>query len=281
LIEEGRREIADLSRCPLFFDVCFDWKIGWAKVPAVPGTLKQGLPDAAFPMGRALRLFSTDGFSCFLRPRTTGFENAMRALLLALSFVVAATAPTWAADRKIEDFYGRYLGQGTVLRVDPGAPLHEPAQKRMSEVIIGPARGEEGFIITWSTLRAKGNGGQEGAREADVKTYHQTFRAAHDANVYNDVTSGDPLKGQPTSWARITGNTLSIYQLQQDPAGGYFMTQYDRTLTPRGMDVHFTRIENSKIVRAVELKLLRGEMPMREGEDRGRGKDWGRERHDH
>jgi len=202
----------------------------------------------------------------------------MRALLLALSFVVAATAPSWAAgDRKIQDFFGRYLGQGTVLRVDPGAPLHEPAQKRMSEVIIGPARGEEGFIITWSTLRAKGRG-EAGVREADVKTYHQTFRPTQEPNVFNDITSGDPLKGQSTSWARIVGNTLSIFQLQQDPMGGYFLTQYDRTLTPRGMDVHFTRIENSKLVRAVELKLLKGEMPMREGEDRGQGKDWGKDR---
>lgn len=201
----------------------------------------------------------------------------MRALLLALSFVVAATAPSWAAgSRKIEDFYGRYLGQGTVLRSDPGAPLHEPAQKRMSEVIIGPARGEDGFIITWSTLRAKGHGAP-GASEADVKTYHQTFHATQDGSVYTDVTSGDPLKGQPSSWARIVGNTLSIFQVQMDPEGGYFLTQYDRTLTARGLDVRFTRIENSKVVRVAELKLLRGEMPMREGEDRGRGKDWGRE----
>ena len=206
----------------------------------------------------------------------------MRALLLALSFVVAATAPSWAAgDRKIEDFFGRYLGQGTVMRADPGAPLHEPAQKRMSEVIIGPARGEDGgFIITWSTLRAK-SGGTPGASEADVKTYHQTFHPNHEANIFNDVTSGDPLKGQPSSWAKIDGNTLSIYQVQMDPNGGYFLTQYDRTLTPRGMDVHFTRIENSKIVRTAELKLLRGEMPMREGEDRGRGKDWGKEHGGH
>ncbi|MBI1212671.1 MAG: hypothetical protein GC190_14495 [Alphaproteobacteria bacterium] len=203
----------------------------------------------------------------------------MRALLLALSFVVAATAPSWAAgDRKIEDFFGRYLGQGTVLRVDPGAPLHEPTQKRMSEVIIGPARGERGgFLITWSTLRAKSHGAP-GATEANVKTYHQTFHVTQESNVFHDVTSGDPLKGQPTSWARIDGNTLSIFQVQMDPDGGYFLTQYDRTLTPKGMNVRFTRIENSKVVRQADLRLLRGEMPMREGEDKGRGKDWGRER---
>jgi hypothetical protein len=201
----------------------------------------------------------------------------MRALILALSFVAAAAAPSWAADRRIEDFFGRYLGQGTVLKVDPGAPLREPGQKRMSEVIIGPARGEDGFIITWSTLRAKTHG-QSGASEADVKTYNQTFRISRDGKVFHDVRSGDPLRGQPSSWARIQGNTLSIFQVQMDSKGGYYVTQYDRTLTRRGMDVYFTRVEDGKVVRAVELKLERGQMPQRQGEDRGRGKDWGRDR---
>jgi hypothetical protein len=34
-------------------------------------------------------------------------------------------------------------------------------------------------------------------------------------------------------------------------------------LTAKGMDVRFTRIENSKIVRAVQLSLAKGSMPLR------------------
>ncbi len=185
----------------------------------------------------------------------------MRAIMLAVGLVFAATAPVWAADRKIEDFYGRYLGQGTELRVDPGAPLGRPAQKRMSEVIIEPAKGEDGFIISWSTLRSKK--GNENVAEADVKTYHQTFRATPNPGVFTDITSGDPLKGAATSWARIHDKTLSIVMVQLDPDGGYFVTHYDRTLTAKGMDVRFTRIENSKIVRAVQLSLAKGSMPLR------------------
>jgi hypothetical protein len=185
----------------------------------------------------------------------------MRAIMLAVGLVFAATAPSWAADRKIEDFYGRYLGQGTEMRVDPGAPIGRPPQKRMSEVIIEPAKGEEGFIISWSTLRAKK--GNENVAEADVKTYHQTFLASATPGIFNDISSSDPLKGGATTWAHIHDNTLSIVSLQLDPSGGYFVTHYDRTLTPKGMDVHFTRIENSKIVRAVQLKLAKGDMPQR------------------
>jgi hypothetical protein len=42
------------------------------------------------------------------------------------------------------------------------------------------------------------------------------------------------------------------------PDGGYYVTHYDRSLTAKGMDVRFTRFENSRIVRAVHLNLLRG-----------------------
>ena len=186
----------------------------------------------------------------------------MRAIMLAVGLVFAMTAPGWAADRKIEDFYGRYLGQGTEMRVDPAAPMKKPAQKRMSEVIIEPAKGTDGFIISWSTLRAKDHN-NPGAAEADVKTYHQTFRTTTQSGVFNDITSGDPLRGATTSWAHLHGSTLSIFQVQLDPEGGYYVTQYDRTLTPKGMDVRFTRIENSKIVRAVQLSLAKGDMPLR------------------
>jgi len=186
----------------------------------------------------------------------------MRTAIFATALMIATMAPVFAADRKIDDFYGRYLGQGAVMRADPASPLGKPPQKRMSEVIIEPAKGEEGFIITWSTMRAKERGAPD-ASEADVKTYHQSFRATQDGNFFTDVTSGDPLKGQPSSWARIRGNTLSIVQVQIDPTGGYFVTHYDRTLTAKGLDVHFTRIEDSKVVRQVQLSLQKGPLPMR------------------
>ena len=186
----------------------------------------------------------------------------MRAIMLAVGLAFAVSAPAFAAERKIEDFYGRYLGQGTELKVDPGSPLGQAPQKRMSEVIIEPAKENDGFIITWSTMRAKDHT-TAGASEADVKTYHQTFKSTNSPQFYTDITSGDPLKGVASSWARIHDNTLSIIQVQIDPTGGYYVTHYDRTLTAKGMDVRFTRIEDSRIVRAVQLSLEKGQMPMR------------------
>src|SRR6185369_16388608 len=140
-------------------------------------------------------------------------------------------------------------------------PVGKAPQKRMSEVIIEPAKERDGFIITWSTMRAKERNSL-GASEADIKTYHQVFHATAEGNFFTEENSGDPVKGKPSSWARIHGNTLSIVQVQIDPTGGYYVTHYDRTLTAKGMDVRFTRIEDAKVVRAVQLSLEKGPMPM-------------------
>jgi hypothetical protein len=72
------------------------------------------------------------------------------------------------------------------------------------------------------------------------------------------VTSGDPNLYQDTAWSVINGDPLSTVQISVAADGNYFVTQYDRTLTKDGMDVRFTRFENSRIVRAVKLSLFKG-----------------------
>jgi hypothetical protein len=177
----------------------------------------------------------------------------MRAVLLTAAFIFASTFQAFAADRKIEDFYGAYLGHGAEEPVGSASGDLEK-QTRFSQVIIRSS-GENGFSIEWATLKLKGD---DIPREADTKSYVQTFRGGDRPNLFHDVTSGDPNLGADTSWAVINGDTLSIVQVSVAPDGGYFVTHYDRTLTAKGMDVRFTRFENSRIVRAVRLNLFKG-----------------------
>ncbi len=177
----------------------------------------------------------------------------MRAVLLTAALLFASTVQAFAADRKIDDFYGAYLGHGTE-ETPAGDSGDLETQTRFSQVIIRPAT-ENGFSIEWATLKLKGD---EIPREADTKSYTQTFRAADRPNLYRDITSGDPNLGADMSWAVINGDTLSIVQVSVAADGGYFVTHYDRTLTAKGMDVRFTRFENSRIVRAVRLNLFKG-----------------------
>ena len=180
----------------------------------------------------------------------------MRAVLLSLLLTIGFTAPSVAADRKIQDFFGAYLGRGAEETVGDAAKTDAdaPKQTRFSQVIIRPA-GEGGFTIEWATLKLKGD---DIPSQADTKSYSQTFRVGDHPNLFKDVTSGDPNLNQDASWAVINGDTLSIVQFSLAADGNYFLTHYDRTLTPKGMDVRFTRFENSRIVRAVQLSLLKG-----------------------
>jgi hypothetical protein len=181
----------------------------------------------------------------------------MRAVLLSLVLLVGFSSAAFAADRKISDFYGVYLGHGGEEATADKANAGEVTKKtsRFSQVIIRPAKEEKGFSIEWSTLKLEGD---ELPKEADTKTYVQTFRATDKPNIYRDITSGDVNLNADASWAVVSGNTLSIVQVSVAPDGNYFVTHYDRTLTDKGMDVHFTRFENSRIVRAVRLSLLKG-----------------------
>jgi hypothetical protein len=174
----------------------------------------------------------------------------MRAVVAAVVFAFAFTAVSaQAANRQISDFFGVYLGHG---ETDAGS---QDKEKRFSQVLIRPAQSEKGFSIEWSTLKLKGD---ELPSTADTKTYTQTFRATDKPGQFREVTSGDVNLGQDASWAVLSGDTLSIVQISVGPDGGYFVTHYDRTLTQKGMAVRFTRFENSRIVRAVHLNLLKG-----------------------
>lgn len=178
----------------------------------------------------------------------------MRKVLLSILFMIGVSFPSLAAERKLEEFFGAYLGHGTEETVNAAASADKETHTRFSQVIIRPAA-ENGFSIEWSTLKLKGD---DIPREADTKTYLETFRSTDKPNFYRDITSGDPNLYQDTAWSVINGDTLSTVQISVAPDGNYFVTHYDRTLTKEGMDIRFTRFENSRIVRAVKLSLYKG-----------------------
>ncbi len=177
----------------------------------------------------------------------------MLRVLIGFVLAIGLVLPSVAADRKIADFFGAYLGHGAEEPSSEGGS-EKQKQTRFSQVIIKPAA-ENGFTVEWSTLKLKGD---DIPSQADTKTYVETFRATDKPNFFRDVTSGDPNLFQDTAWAVINGDTLSIVQVSVSPDGNYFVTHYDRTLTKQGMDVRFTRFENSRVVRAVKLQLLKG-----------------------
>lgn len=166
-------------------------------------------------------------------------------VLAALLFASAAHA----ADRKIEDFYGRWIGTGQATQgiVNPVA-----TQSRDSEVIIEKAA--DGFKISWTTMSSMIDDGSR----SKVKTTSLAFKRGKKPGVFVELKSGHALDGKKTTWARISGEMLSIAQLVVAEDGQWDATVYDRTLKgSEQMTLSFTRVKNGTIARQASLAMTK------------------------
>ena len=171
----------------------------------------------------------------------------MMRIALVLGFVAAAAASAvQAADRKVDDFFGRWIGTGQATQ---GTTV---TQSRDSEVIFEKAA--DGFKVSWTTMSS--NVGQ--GSKSKVKASELTFKKGKKPNLFVDVKSGAATDGKKTTWARISGDTLSIVQLVIGEDGQWDVTQYDRTLKGAdAMTLNFTRVSNATIARQATLQMTR------------------------
>lgn len=169
---------------------------------------------------------------------TTG--TSIRRLLLALALgllVPASAAPALAAD--LSAFRGEW--QGTAVDAD-GLDL-KPDDL---DVALAPT-GSGGFTLRWTEI---------GLQEATVerRTVEAAFRPTDRADVFafeSDGRSllgrlfaspetGNPLQGETLLWARIEAETLVVYSLSLDSAGGFRLERTARTLDGAGMSLRQT-----------------------------------------
>lgn len=169
------------------------------------------------------------------------------ALALGMAWLFAVSA-AGAADRKIEDFYGRWIGSGQATAGESAAAT----QTRDSEVIIEKAA--DGFKVSWTTMSSD----LSDATRSRVRSSELTFKRGKKPGFFIDVKSGHALEGKKTTWARVTGATLSITQLVVADDGHWDVTIYDRTLKDQNeMTLAFTRITNGAIARQASVAMVR------------------------
>jgi hypothetical protein len=147
----------------------------------------------------------------------------------------------------VQDFAGRYLGAGVEVALAPSAA--EPP-RRMSEVDISGTADE--FTVKWATARIGAN-----FKPETVKTTQQqfTFRPTAAAGKYVAVAApGQPV---PEATAELKGRTMIVIVVDTLPTGAKSIQRYERTLNDEGMDVVFTRTENGRVVRQVNLSLTK------------------------
>ena len=65
------------------------------------------------------------------------------------------------------------------------------------------------------------------------------------------------MNGGELSWARVIGNTLTVFLMSVRKDGAYELQQYDRKILPTGMELVFTRVRDSDTVRTVKGRLVK------------------------
>lgn len=172
------------------------------------------------------------------------------AALVALTAVCVLLAQTARAD--VSGFVGTYTGSAEVQALD-GTSIPRDMSVEISKT-------RDGFRVQWTSVTYRANGKvSEKSYEIDFVGSERdaVFAAAQRKNVFGHEVQLDPMKGEPYVWARITGETLTVYSLFVAADGGYNLQQYDRTLADGGLDLRFQSIQNGEIQRAVETFLTR------------------------
>ncbi len=169
--------------------------------------------------------------------------------MLALATVFAGAPAGAAGDLPIAAFAGQYLGKG--LARTPSEYFDLTTRDLGVTITV---RGQ-GFTVTWTTvIRDRGDPDNPTAKR---KSATLDFVASGRAGVFRGAAPSDPMSGQPYAWARIKGQTLTVHSLVITGDGSYEMHTYDRTLTPFGMDLKFTRVSDGEPTSSVTAKLTK------------------------
>lgn len=172
-----------------------------------------------------------------------------RTCLIALVFATCATAAS-ASQLTLKSFYGTYEGSGIAEDKDS---LYFGITMRDIDVTIAPAG--KGFSVQWTTVLRQG--GDPDNPDVRRKSSTITFRPTSNPKRFAAVNRTEPLSPEGLSWARLDGQTLTVYVLAISDDGRYNLQSYARTITPNGMELLFTRIKEGAKTRSVRGKLVK------------------------
>ena len=172
--------------------------------------------------------------------------------MLAALTVLALLSLGQPAQADISRFVGSYKGSADVLSADG------TVQPRDMSMEIGAT--DKGFTVRWTPTRTRENG-TENSKSYSIRFVPSErkgiYAAAMGRNVFGHDVQLDPMQGEPYVWARLSGDTLSVYSLYVTDEGGYEIQQYDRTLVAEGLRLKFQRLRNGTPLRSVTTVLKR------------------------
>ncbi len=195
-----------------------------------------------------------------IRARRSCSIAAVAGLRVTLAAVALACHGLWqtALANDLSQFLGTYVGQAIVDDLTTGEQ-----RQRDIDIVVMPHR-KDGLRIDWTTV-----GLVDGRRDVPgVERWSQTalFEPAADNDFMVEASKNDlfrerqatvPVAGDPVRWTRIDGNVLHTCSFVVLEDGRYELQLYQRILTEIGMDIHFERIVDGKLVRRVTGRTAR------------------------
>jgi hypothetical protein len=182
-----------------------------------------------------------------------------RRALAATALLVGPCAAS-AAQVTIEDFVGEWRGAEVSIDAPAQAPKLVPSDLDMT---ITEANG--GFRIRALALWREPNG-TLAARplEAAFAPTEVPGVFAFDpgsgsllSSLFADPAVGNPLNGDTLLWARLQDDTLHVYSLAIDPAGGFALEHSTGRLIDNGMVAKYELRSQNDWVATVEGRLER------------------------
>lgn len=173
-----------------------------------------------------------------------------RLAIAATAAAMLVSLPAFAANLKIDAFYGQWSGQALT---ENSFNLAVPVVQRDLDVTIRPAATTGAFTVSWTTVQ--NNAGANVSDTAFKKATTYTYVPAGDGR-WKAQESQDPMQGG-YSWARITNKTLVIYVISVDQTGTLLWQKYNRTLGGGGMNLTFQSRRDGDKGRVVRGNLIK------------------------
>jgi hypothetical protein len=188
-------------------------------------------------------------------------ENMVRPMKTWKVTLLACVIPgvVWADQPSIEAFIGSWKTAEISSSSDALAP-------NALDLKIAAEAG--GFSLVWRDLGKSGQAGigSEGieaqfvpANRPGVYEYQPSSGSLF-SSMFASPATGNPLEGETLIWARIDGDTLAVYSMMIDQAGGFDLDHYSWERTETGLQLTFTKKTEEKLSsEPIEGALVLGE----------------------
>lgn len=180
-------------------------------------------------------------------------RHSFRSLLLPITLLAVLLFASALSAAGLDRFAGSYSGKAEIV-------VEGESVERDLSTTITPK--DDGFVLSWTSVSYKSDGRTKESTytiEFVPSARDNIYRSAMKTNLFGKAVPLDPLAGDPFVWARLEGDTFSVFSLFINEVGDYEIQEFHRTLVDQGLNLLFRRVHNGVPQREIRALLTRME----------------------